>query len=103
MYIHHQYFSPPPTLLPANKLYTSLLMSGLIHATGDYVLYHTFSRGGALRFFLLQIVGITFKDGVIAIFSRMGYGKKNSMSTSEAKLSGDTWVFAWFTFPCRYG
>jgi len=86
----------PPRSLPATyfKLYTSFLISGLIHATGDYVLYHTFSKGGALRFFLLQAVGITFEDGVIAIFSRLGYHKK----FIPYKLIGYIWVFAWFTY-----
>jgi hypothetical protein len=77
------------------KLFTSFLISWFIYATGDYVLYHTFSQGGALRFFLLQAVGITFEDGVIAIFSRMGYTGKKSIAT---KMIGFLWVFVWFTY-----
>jgi Membrane bound O-acyl transferase family len=91
---------PPRSLATTYfKLYTSFLISGLIHATGDYVLYHTFSQGGALRFFLLQAVGITFEDGVIAIASRLGYGGKKSNGVNLAsKLIGYIWVFAWFTY-----
>ena len=94
---------PPRTLFTTYfKLFTSFLISGLIHATGDYVLYHNFSQGGALRFFLLQAVAITFEDTVIAIFSRLplvelgvrGGGK----IYSAYKLVGYIWVFAWFTF-----
>jgi len=92
---------PPRTLFTTYfKLFTSFLISGLIHATGDYVLYHNFSQGGALRFFLLQAVAITFEDAVIAIFSRLPLvvGMRGGKSYSASKLLGYIWVFVWFTF-----
>ena len=80
------------------KLYTSFLISGLIHGTGDYVLYHSFSQGGALRFFLLQAVGITFEDGIIAIASHMGIGQNGGKKSTASKMIGFVWVFVWFTY-----
>ena len=47
------FLAPPSLSTTYFKPCASFLVSGLIHATGDYVLYHTFSQGGALRFFLL--------------------------------------------------
>lgn len=76
------------------KLFTTFLFSGLIHAAGDYMLFQNISHRGTIRFFLLQAVGITFEDALIAIASHLGYRKPNAFF----KLVGFTWVFAWFTF-----
>jgi len=55
--------------------------------------FQNFSDGTSMQFFLLQAVGITFEDALIAIASRLGYRKPNAFF----KLIGFTWVFAWFT------
>jgi len=49
--------------------------------------------GGSIQFFLLQAVGITFEDMVIALAQRLGYKESNAF-----KLFGFVWVFAWFAF-----
>ena len=83
----------PPTSFPPNLLQTIHLLPHL-RPQGDYVLYHTFSQGGALRFFLLQAAGITFEDGVP---SRLGNGCNGEKSIAS-KMIGYIWVFAWFTY-----
>ncbi|KIM45593.1 hypothetical protein M413DRAFT_24765 [Hebeloma cylindrosporum] len=75
------------------KLFASFFISGLAHAAGDYVLHQDFSKGNSVQFFVLQAVGITFEDAVIAIASRLGYKQ-----CTIFKLIGFIWVFAWFTF-----
>ena len=84
---------PKGTFTTYFKLFTSFLISGLIHATGDYILLQNFSEGRSIQFFLLQAVGITFEDGVIALAQRLGYKESNAF-----KLFGFAWVFAWFAF-----
>jgi hypothetical protein len=76
------------------KLFTTFFLSGLIHATGEYLLSQSSSEGKAIQFFLLQAVGITFEDALIASASRLGYRKANAFF----KLIGFIWVFMWFTF-----
>jgi len=56
-------------------------------------MFQNFLEGATVQFFLLQAVGITFEDAVIAIASRLGYKESNTF-----KLIGFMWVFAWFTF-----
>jgi len=75
------------------KLFTTFLISGLLHAIGEHVLFQNFPEGAAVQFFVLQAVGITFEDAVIGIASRLGYRESNTF-----KLIGFIWVFAWFTF-----
>ena len=84
---------PRGTLATYFKLFMAFFLSGLIHATGDYILFQNFSEGTSVRFFLLQAAGITLEDAVIALGSRLGYKESNAF-----KLIGFAWVFAWFTF-----
>ncbi|KIM38973.1 hypothetical protein M413DRAFT_447332 [Hebeloma cylindrosporum] len=84
---------PKGTFTTYFKLFTSFLISGLMHASGDYILHQNFSQGTSVQFFLLQAVGITFEDAVIALASRLGYKQSRIF-----KLIGFIWVFAWFTF-----
>ena len=74
-------------------LFTAFFISGLMHATGDYMLSQNFSETTSIQFFLLQAVGITFEDAVIALAQRLGYKESNAF-----KLFGFVWVFAWFAF-----
>ena len=57
------------------------------------MLFQNFSEGTSIQFFLLQAVGITLEDAVIALASRLGYKESNA-----SKLIGFAWVFAWFAF-----
>jgi hypothetical protein len=84
---------PRGTFTTYFKLFTTFLISGLAHATGDYILHQNFSQGTSIQFFLLQAVGITFEDAVIALASRLGYKESRAF-----KIIGVIWVFAWFTF-----
>jgi Membrane bound O-acyl transferase family len=82
---------PKSTFTTYFKLFTSFLISGLVHASADYILLQNFS-GGSVQFYVLQAVAITFEDAVIAIASRLGYKQCKTF-----KLIGFIWVFAWFT------
>jgi len=87
-------FRPPKgTFTTYFKLFTTFLISGLMHASGDYILHQNFYQGTSVQFFVLQAVGITFEDAVIALASRVGYKQSGVF-----KLIGFVWVFAWFTF-----
>jgi hypothetical protein len=78
------------------KLFTAFFISGLLHAIAEYAFDHwqNFTEGpvATIQFFLLQAVGITFEDAIIAIASRLGYKESNAF-----KLIGFIWVFMWFT------
>ena len=84
---------PRGTFTTYFKLFTTFLISGLLHAIGEHVFFQNFPEGATVQFFLLQAVGITFEDAVIGIASRLGYKESNAF-----KLIGFMWVFAWFTF-----
>ena len=77
------------------KLFTTFFISGMIHAISEHIPAKLkFSEVGSIQFFLLQAVGITFEDALIAVASRLGYRKPNVFF----KLIGFVWVFVWFTF-----
>ena len=84
---------PRGTFTTYFKLFATFFLSGLLHAIGDYILLQNFSQGTSIQFFLLQAVGITFEDAIIALASRLGYKESNAF-----KLIGFAWVFAWFPF-----
>ncbi|KIM42132.1 hypothetical protein M413DRAFT_70942 [Hebeloma cylindrosporum] len=84
---------PKGTFTTYFKLFTTFFLSGLIHATGDYILFQNFSDGTSIQFFFLQAAGITLEDALIALASRLGYKE-----SSAFKMIGFAWVFAWFTF-----
>ena len=73
------------------KLFTTVLISGLLHAIAEHLFFQNFHEGATVQYFLLQAVGITFEDAGIA--SRLGYRGSNTF-----KLIGYLWVFASFTF-----
>jgi len=62
-----------------------------MHAAGDYSLLGNWSEGGALRFFLLQVVGITIEIMVINV------AKWLSIRRSWHYV-GYVWVIVWFTY-----
>ena len=75
------------------RLFTTFLISGLLHAIAEHLFFQNFHEGATVQYFLLQAVGITFEDAVIGIASRLGYRGSNTF-----KLIGYLWVFVWFTF-----
>jgi hypothetical protein len=52
---------------------------------------NNWKTGGAMRFFVLQAVAITFEDMVIYLASRLGFNK----TTRASKLIGYVWVLGW--------
>jgi hypothetical protein len=74
------------------KLYVAFFVSGLIHYAGDYMLNQDWA-GHSVAFFVLQAVGITLEDAVIAVAKRAGL-----TASPLAKFIGFCWVFVWFSF-----
>lgn len=73
------------------QLYVAFALSGIMHAAGDYSSLGNWSEGGALRFFLLQAVGITIETTVIDIAKRLSVG-------GSWHYVGYLWVIMWFTY-----
>ena len=73
------------------QIYTAFAISAIMHAASDYFLLGNWSEGGALRFFLLQAVGITIETTVIDI------AKWLSVRGSWHYI-GYVWVIMWFTY-----
>lgn len=93
-YIAHKafQFTPGTNLSSYTQLYTVFLISGLIHAGGDYmVLRHL--PASTLQTFLLQAVAITFEDFVIWYTEpiRPKFGLLN-------RAIGYIWVVLWITW-----
>ncbi|KAF5326880.1 hypothetical protein D9619_003995 [Psilocybe cf. subviscida] len=74
------------------KLYVAFFVSGLIHYAGDYMLHQDWA-GQSVSFFVLQAVGITLEDALIATAKRAGF-----TASPLGKLIGFCWVFIWFSF-----
>lgn len=74
------------------QLYVAFLISGIMHYLPDYMALRHWG-GGALRFFLLQAVAITFEECVQDVGRRLG------LRTSWAwKAVGYFWVWSWFAY-----
>lgn len=63
----------------------------MIHAGGDYALLGNWSQGRALRFFMLQAVGITIETTVIGIAKWLNIH-------GSWRIIGYVWVILWFTY-----
>jgi len=75
------------------KLYMAFLVSGLMHAAGDYGMYHG-KRWFSLTYFSLQAVAITFEDAVIGIADWFAF--RTRFPTLSTYL-GYLWVVVWFS------
>ena len=64
---------PRGTFTTYFKLFAEFFISGVLHAIEEHVLFQNFPEGATVQPFVLQAVGITFEDAVIAIASRLGY------------------------------
>ncbi|TFY75037.1 hypothetical protein EWM64_g8975 [Hericium alpestre] len=72
------------------QLYTAFLLSGLMHAGGDYMVTPA-AFGSSIPFFVMQAVAITLEDGVIAL------GRRAGLRDGPAwRALGYCWVVAWF-------
>lgn len=74
------------------QLYTAFLISGIMHYLPEYMALRHWG-GGALLFFPLQAVAITFEEGVQAVGRRLGI-----TSSWKWKAVGYFWVWSWFAF-----
>lgn len=72
-FLAHRVLGFPPGSNPSAyvQLYTAFFLSGLIHYGADYAMLRHWG-GGAMRFFLLQAVVITFEDGAIHLAKKNG-------------------------------
>lgn len=73
------------------QLYVAFALSGLLHLAGEYRALNNWKTGGAMRFFVLQALAITFEEMVIKLASRTGFNK----TTRASKLIGYVWVLGW--------
>lgn len=87
--------------------YTHLLLaffaSGVMHVLIDMSAGLPFSHSGALRFFLMQAVGIAFEDAVQTSWRRL-FAPSKAGTTSQAffwryqRVIGYIWVLLWLTW-----
>lgn len=87
-FLARRVFKLPPggNLSSYTQLYIAFLLSGLVHIPP--------SNGGALQFFLMQAVAITFEDGVISLAARAGLKHSNRW----LRRLGYLWVYCWFVY-----
>ena len=75
------------------QLYTTFLVTGLIHVAGEYSLIGYWTYRHALPFFLLQAVGITFEFLVIDEIA-----PKIALRGLTRQCLGYLWVVMWFVY-----
>ncbi|KAF9002703.1 membrane bound O-acyl transferase family-domain-containing protein [Cyathus striatus] len=76
------------------ELYIAFILSGIIHAVGDYRSFGSLHQGGSMRFFFLQAVIITVEDGVCWIAKYLGVRR----TAWWLQYLGYAWVTFWFTW-----
>lgn len=76
------------------QLFVVFTLSALLHLVGEYRIFNNWTSGGAMSFFVIQAVGITIEDMIIALASKIGFRKTTSLS----KLVGYVWVCGWLTW-----
>ncbi|KAJ6460108.1 membrane bound O-acyl transferase family-domain-containing protein [Mycena vitilis] len=74
------------------QLYVAFLISGIMHYLPEYMALRHWG-GGALRFFLLQAVAITFEECVQDAGRRLGL-----KAGWVWKAVGYSWVWSWFAY-----
>ncbi|KAJ7181595.1 membrane bound O-acyl transferase family-domain-containing protein, partial [Mycena crocata] len=85
-------FAPGSRASAYTQLYVAFLISGVMHYLPEYMALRHWG-GGALRFFLLQAVAITFEEGVQA-----GARRLRIKAGCKSRLVGYFWVWSWFAF-----
>lgn len=83
------------------QVHAAFLASALLHCLGDVTLGHSVRYFGrvSLAFFLVNAVGITFEDSVVALARRAGV---RGPPTRATRALGYVWVCAWFTWAARF-
>lgn len=74
------------------KLYIAFAISAVTHMGGDYSLFQG-KKWMSWRFFMLQAVGITIEDAVIALDKRIGVSAR---WPNFARRLGYVWVISFF-------
>lgn len=80
------------------KFFFSFFLSGLIHHTGKYIIYKSWTGHSIVEFFLLQAVAklaITCEDIILALAART---RSSLNANSFFKIMGFVWALAWFTY-----
>jgi hypothetical protein len=77
------------------QLYIAFLLSGILHASGDFKIHKAWQEGGSLPFFLSQASVIHLEDGVLWIVRYLGMRKRWYW-----KAVGHVWVVVWFVYCC---
>ena len=72
------------------QLYVGFAVTGLIHASGEYALSGRLTFDHALRFYLMQAVGITVETLVVRCARELSVG-------GRWRWVGYLWVAVWFT------
>ncbi|KAF8182101.1 membrane bound O-acyl transferase family-domain-containing protein [Mycena galopus ATCC 62051] len=83
---------PGSTASAYTQLYVAFLISGIMHYMPEYMALRHWG-GGALIFFLLQAVAITFEESVQGVGRRLGF-----TASWGWKVVGYIWVWSWFAF-----
>ncbi|KAJ7265401.1 membrane bound O-acyl transferase family-domain-containing protein [Mycena haematopus] len=83
---------PGSTASAYTQLYIAFLISGIMHYLPEYMALRHWG-GGALVFFLLQAVAISFEECVQAVGRRLGL-----TGSWRWKVVGYFWVWSWFAF-----
>jgi Membrane bound O-acyl transferase family len=82
---------PGTSLFSYTQVYISFFLSGLLHATGDYMI-----RGYlplfSIQFFMLQALGISFEHFVIWLTTPI----HSKLDVRVRKAIGYMWVVVWF-------
>ncbi|KAA1475624.1 hypothetical protein DENSPDRAFT_755828, partial [Dentipellis sp. KUC8613] len=86
-------FAPGTWQSSYTQLYTAFVLSGLIHSAGDVLVAPAYAFT-SLPFFLVQALGITAEDAVLALGRRVGVGV-GIEATWWARALGYIWVFCW--------
>ncbi|KAJ6515266.1 membrane bound O-acyl transferase family-domain-containing protein [Mycena sanguinolenta] len=85
-------FHPGSTASAYTQLYIAFLISGIMHYLPEYMALRHWG-GGALLFFLMQAVAISFEECVQGAGRRLGF-----KASWGWKVVGYFWVWSWFAF-----
>jgi hypothetical protein len=85
-------FAPGSRASSCTQLILAFLISGLIHAGGDFMVHPDYF-GLTAPFFLYQIIGIILEDITLQILSQSGI----KISSYLSRALGYVWVCCWLT------
>lgn len=92
--IKYLHLSPESSLSLWIRSVLSFLISGFIHACGDFMIFHNWRTGGSLAFFMLQPFGMAFETAMMIIYRRLGI----QMHWRVERVIAFVWVLLWFCY-----